>query len=114
MRIALAAILCCTCSTPLLADPFILRCDSPKGALSFSVLIDPASHSVLNMGFATKVATDQFTETMIAASSKETEPSQILVIDRITGQFQLSWIAANPSDKGGSYQGTCAVARRLF
>ncbi len=102
-------------STPLLADTLlILRCDAPKGAISFSVLIDPTSHSVLNMGFATKVETDQFSETMIAASNKEAAPAQSLVIDRITGQFQLSWSPTNAADKGGSYQGTCAPARRLF
>ncbi len=45
----------CTCSTPLLADQLILRCDSPKGALSFSVLLDPAKRTVLNKGLGAKL-----------------------------------------------------------
>jgi hypothetical protein len=53
MRIAsiyLASVLSLS-STPLLADQLILRCDSPKSALSFSVLIDPANRLVLDIGF---------------------------------------------------------------
>jgi hypothetical protein len=98
---------------PLLADTLILRCDA-KGEISFSVSIDPITHSVHSMGFATKVETEQFSDTVIAANSKETTPPQSLVIDRITGQFQLSWRPANATEKGGSYQGICAPARRLF
>jgi hypothetical protein len=98
---------------PLLADTLILRCDA-KGEISFSVSIDPIAHSVHSMGFATKVETDQFSDTVIAASSKEASPAQSLVIDRITGQFQLSWSPASTTDKGGSYQGVCAPARRMF
>jgi hypothetical protein len=113
MRIILAAALCLIPWTPLLADALILRCDA-KGEVSFSVSIDPVTHSVHSMGFATKVETDQFSETVIAASSKETSSSQRLVIDRITGQFQLSWSPASATDKGGSYQGVCAPTRRLF
>lgn len=93
--------------TPLLADTMILRCDA-QGGISFSVSIDPITHSVRSRGFAIKVETEQFSETVIAASSRETSSSQNLIIDRITGQFQLT------GDKGGSYQGICAPARRLF
>jgi hypothetical protein len=114
VRTALAAALYLVHCTPLLADTLILRCDVPKGELSFSVSIDPIAHSVHSMGFATKVETDQFSDTVIAASSKEIGPSQSLVIDRITGQFQLSWSPVNTAEKGGSYQGTCSPARRLF
>ena len=84
-------------SAPLLADTLILRCDA-KGEISFSVSIDPTAHAVHSMGFATKVETDQFSDTVIAA----------------TGQFQLSWTPVNPAEKGASYQGSCAPARRLF
>jgi hypothetical protein len=101
------------CSS-VLADSFILRCDTPRGGISFSVSIDPVTHSVQSLGFVTKVETNQFSDTVIAASTKETASSQNLVIDRITGQFQLSWSAADTGDKGGSYQGSCTPARRLF
>jgi hypothetical protein len=115
VRTLLAAALGLTLScTPILADTLILRCDAKDG-VSFSVSIDPIGHSVHSMGFATKVQTDQFSDTVIAASSKETESPQNLVIDRITGQFQLSWAPApNSTEKGGSYQGTCGLGRRLF
>ena len=113
MRVILTAALCLMFSAPLLADTLILRCDA-KGEISFSVSIDPTAHAVHSMGFATKVETDQFSDTVIAASSKEAAPSQSLVIDRITGQFQLSWTPVNPAEKGASYQGSCAPARRLF
>ena len=105
---------CLLFCTSLLADTLILRCDVPKGELSFSVSIDPITHSVHSMGFATKVETDQFSDTVIAASSKGIGSSQSLVIDRITGQFELSWSPVNTAEKGGSYQGTCSPARRLF
>lgn len=104
----------CTCSTPLLADQLILRCDSPKGALSFSVLLDPAKRTVLNIGFGSKIETEQFSETVIAASDKDSAINQNLVIDRITGQFQLTWAPSTAGDKGGNYQGNCMPARRLF
>ena len=119
MRIIIAAALCLASSTPLVADTLILRCDA-KNEISFSVSIDPTTHSVHSMGFATKVETDQFSDTVIAASSKDTSPPQSLVIDRITGQFLLSSSPANPTDKSGNpteksqYQGICAPARRLF
>jgi hypothetical protein len=69
MRIILAAALCVIPWTPLLADTLILRCDA-KGEVSFSVSIDPVAHSVHRMGFATKVETDQFSETVIAAKHR--------------------------------------------
>jgi hypothetical protein len=100
VRIIVAAALCLMPS-PLLADALILRCDA-KGGISFSVSIDPGGRSVRSMGFATKVETDQFSDTVIVASSKEVIPSQSLIIDRITGQFQLSWSGANSGEKGGS------------
>jgi hypothetical protein len=112
VRIILAATLCLASSTSLFADTLILRCDA-KGQISFSVSIDPITHSVHNMGFAKRVETDQFSDTVIAASSKDISPPQSLIIDRITGQFLLSWDPANPTDKG-QYQGICAPARRLF
>jgi hypothetical protein len=115
VRLIVAAIICSMSSSPLLADNLILRCDAPQGGVSFSVSIDPTAHSVHSLGFATKVETDQFSDTVIAASSKDSEsPPSRLMIDRITGQFQLSWTATNGADKGGSYQGNCAPARRLF
>jgi hypothetical protein len=102
------------CSTPLLADQLILRCDSPKDAVSFSVLIDPARRSVLNIGFGSKIDTEQFSDTVIAATDKDSSVNQNLIIDRITGQFQLTWAPSKTGDKGGNYQGNCAPARRLF
>lgn len=101
-------------STPLLADQLVLRCDSQKEALSFSVLIDPAKRLVLNIGFGKKIETEQFSETVIAASDKDSAVTQNLIIDRITGQFELSWAASNSGGRGASYRGTCALARRLF
>ena len=90
MRIILAAALCLIPWTPLLADTLILRCDAKGGRILFSVSIDPVTHSVHSMGFCDRGRFHQFSETVIAASSKETSSSQRLVIDRITGQFQLS------------------------
>lgn len=113
MRFVIAVVLC-ICSTPVLADQLILRCDSPKDALSFSVLIDPAKRLVLNIGFGSKVETERFTETVITATDKESASNQNLAIDRVTGQFELTWMASSAGDKGGNYQGTCALARRLF
>ncbi len=113
LRLLVAAALC-LCSTPLLADQLILRCESPKGGVSFSVLIDPAKHTVLNIGFGSKIETEQFSETVIAAVDKDLTVNQNLVIDRITGQFQLTWAPSNGDEKGGNYQGNCAVGRRLF
>ena len=115
MRIIIAvAVLCLVPCAPLLAaDTIILRCEA-RGEISFSVSIDPVAHAVHSVGFATKVETEQFSDSVIEATSKEATPPQNLVIDRITGQFQLSWSAAKPGDKGGSYYGSCAPARRLF
>jgi len=104
----------CIFSTPLLADELILRCDSPKNALSFSVLLDPTKRLVLEMGFGSKIDTERFSETVIAASDKSTDVAQNLVIDRITGQFELTWKPSNGGDKGGNYQGICVLGRRLF
>ena len=104
----------CLCSTPLLADQLILRCDSPKAAVSFSVLVDPVNRSVLNIGFGSKIETEQFSETVIAATDKDSEVSQNLIIDRVTGQFQLTWGPSKTGQKGGNYQGNCAPARRIF
>jgi hypothetical protein len=104
----------CLASTPVSADQLMLRCDSPKDSLSFSVLIDSAKRQVLNIGFGSKIITEQFSETVIAATDKDSEVGQNLVIDRITGQFTLSWASANEGKRGGDYEGTCAPARRLF
>jgi len=101
-------------STPLLADQLVLRCDSPRKALSFSVLIDPTNRLVLDIGFGSKIETEQFSETVIAASDKSSDIIQNLVIDRVTGQFQLTWGSSSVGDKGGTYQGVCAPSRRLF
>jgi hypothetical protein len=104
----------CVLSTPLLADQLILRCDSPKDGVSFSVLLDLTRRSVLNIGFGSKIETDQFSETVIAATDKDSSVNQNLIIDRITGQFQLTWAPSKTGEKGGNYQGNCALARRLF
>jgi hypothetical protein len=102
-------------SVPVMADQLILRCDTPNNAVSFSLLIDPAKRLVLEFGFGTKVETEHFSETVIAASDKSSGLTQSLVIDRVTGQFQLTWAHSNAAgDKGGSYQGVCAPGRRLF
>ncbi len=114
MRLVIAAIVICACSTPLLAEELILRCDSPKQALSFSVLIDPAQKLVLEMGFANKVETERFTDTVISATNKEAASNQNLIIDRVTGQFQLTWAASGEGNTGGQYGGTCTPGRRLF
>jgi hypothetical protein len=111
--ILVAAVLS-VCSTPLLADELILRCDSSKGTLSFSVLLDPTKRNVLNIGFGTKIETEQFSDTVIVAIDKDSATNQNLIIDRITGQFQLTWPPSNSGDGGGSYQGKCTPARRLF
>jgi len=104
----------CIFSTPLSADELILRCDSAKNAISFSVLLDPAKRLVLDIGFGSKIETERFSETVIAASDKSTDVAQDLVIDRVTGQFELTWKPSNGGDRGGYYQGTCALGRRLF
>jgi hypothetical protein len=98
---------------PLLAEDLILRCDA-KGQMSFSVAIDSTKHAVRSMGYATDVETFEFTETMIVAASKGAESAQSLVIDRVTGQFQLTMNTANSSESAANYQGRCAPARRLF
>jgi hypothetical protein len=114
MRAVIAATVLWLSSTPLLADQLVLRCDTASRTLAFSVLIDTANRAVLGFGYGSKVETERFTETIIAASNKEDAGAQSLVIDRVTGQFQLTWTAANPDDKGGDVQGTCAPARRQF
>ncbi len=113
LRILVAGALC-ICSTPLLAEELILRCESSKGALSFSVLLDPAKRTVLNIGFGSKIETEQFSDTVIAAIDKDSAVNQNLFIDRITGQFQLTWPPSNAGDNGGNYEGKCTPARRLF
>src|SRR5271170_6056693 len=100
------------CSTPLLADQLILRCDSAKNAVSFSVLLDPTKRVVLNIGFGSKIETEQFSDTVIAAVDKDSAVSQNLLIDRVTGQFQLTLAPSNGDDKGGNYRGNCAFGRR--
>jgi hypothetical protein len=106
VRLIVAAIICSMSSSPLLADNLILRCDAPQGGVSFSVSIDPTAHSVHSLGFATKVETDQFSDTVIAASSKDSEsPPSRLMIDRITGQFQLSWTARMERTKAVATRG---------
>ena len=114
MRLVIAAVVSCICSTPLLADQLVLRCDSPKQSLSFSVLIDPTQKLVLEMGFGSKVETERFSDTVISATNKEPASSQSLIIDRVTGQFQLTWAASGGGNSGGQYEGTCAPGRRLF
>jgi hypothetical protein len=113
LRLLVAAGLC-ICSTPLLADQLILRCESQKAGVTFSVLIDPAKRSVLNIGYGSKIETEQFSETVIAAVDKDSAVNQNLLIDRVTGQFQLTWAPSNGDEKGGNYQGNCVVGRRLF
>ncbi len=109
-----AAALCLAPCAPLLAaDTIILRCEA-QGEITFSVSIDPIAHALHSVGFATKVETNQFSDSVIEATSKEVTSSHNLVIDRITGQFQLSWGPARSGEKGGSYQGSCVLARRLF
>jgi hypothetical protein len=78
------------------------------------VLIDPVKRTVLNMGFGTKIETEKFSETVIVASDKVSATNQNLTIDRITGQFQLTWPPSNAGDSGGNYLGKCAPARRQF
>ena len=68
----------------------------------------------MNIGFGSKIETEQFSETVIAASDKDSELTENLIIDRVTGQFQLTWAPSKAGEKGGNYQGTCAPARRLF
>ena len=115
MRAFTAALVLCLCSTPLLADQLLLRCDTTKRTLAFSVLIDTAKRTVLGFGFGSKVETERFTDTVIAASDKEASGgAQSLVIDRVTGQFELTWTAPSADEKGADYQGTCAPARRQF
>lgn len=70
--------------------------------------------TVLNIGFGTKIKTEQFSETVIVAIDKESATTQNLTIDRITGQFQLTWPPTNAGDSGGNCEGKCAPARRLF
>ena len=113
IAILVAAVLC-ICSVPVIAYPLILRCDSPSDALSFSVLLDPSKRLVLGIGFGSNIETEQFSETVIAASYKDSAINQRLIIDRITGQFQLSSTPSNVGDKGGNYQGACRVARSQF
>ena len=113
LRVVIASALCLL-STPLLGDELVLRCDSPKNAISFSVLLDPAERLVRNIGFANNIKTERFTETVIAASDKEADVTQSLIIDRVTGEFQLTWLPSNGGEKGGNYMGTCALGRRLF
>jgi hypothetical protein len=112
LQVSIASVLSMS-STPLLADQLILRCDSPKGVLSFSVLIDPTNRLVLDIGFGSKIETEQFSETVIAASDKSSDVSQSLIIDRVTGQFQLTWGRSNAGDSK-NYQGNCTPSRRLF
>jgi len=78
------------------------------------VLLDPAKRTVLNIGFKSKIETEQFSESVIAAIDKDSGINQTLMIDRITGQFQLTWPPSNAGDNGGNYQGKCTAARRLF
>jgi hypothetical protein len=111
---SLVAAALCMCSTPLLAEELILRCDGSRGTVSFSVLLDPVKRTVLNIGFGTKIETEEFSETVIVAIDKESATNQNLTIDRVTGQFQLTWPPSNGGDSGGNYLGKCAPARRLF
>lgn len=113
MRSVIVSILCIY-STSVLADQLILRCDSRKDALSFSVLIDPNKGLVLDMGFSSKVQTERFSETVIAANDKEPAFTQSLIIDRVTGQFELTFLASGPDKKSENYQGYCALGKRLF
>lgn len=109
-----AAVALCICSEPVLAYQVILRCDTPNNTLSFSVLLDPSKRLVLGIGFGNKIETEQFSETVIAAIDKDAATNQKLIIDRITGQFQLSWSPSNGDGKPGNYQGSCNVARSQF
>lgn len=114
MRWIIASVLCIY-STSVFADQIILRCATAKNALSFSVLIDLDKGQVLNMGFSNKVQTDRFSETVIAATDKEPAFTQSLIIDRVTGQFELTLVASGPDQKNNeNYQGSCALGKRLF
>jgi hypothetical protein len=54
----------------------------------------------LNIGFGSKIETEQFSETVIAATDKDSDVSQNLIIDRVTGQFQLTWGPSKTGEKG--------------
>ncbi len=105
-----------TSSVPVLADQLVLRCDTPNKALSFSVLIDPAKRLVLEFGYGAKVETEHFSDTVIAASDKSSDLTQSLVIDRVTGKFQLTWAPSDATRDGnaGNTQGVCAPGKPLF
>ena len=96
------------------ADALILRCDAKDGGVVFCP--DRSSRPLVHsIGFATKVETEGFSDTVTAASSNETSVAQILIIDRINRPIRLSWSVTSTTEKGGSYQGgVCAAARRLF
>jgi hypothetical protein len=113
----IAAVLC-ICSTPLFADQLALRCDGysddAKDPLSFSVIIDPTTRLVLDMGSGPHVETDQFSDTVITAIDRGAAFTQILIIDRVTGHFDLTWVSSSERSMGRNFQGTCAQAKRQF
>ena len=78
VRIIAAVVLCLTPCSSLLAEDVILRCDAPQGGVSFSVSVDPTAHSVHSLGFANKVETNQFSDTVIVASSRESPQSRLM------------------------------------
>jgi hypothetical protein len=104
---------------PLYAEPVALRCDGhatdrDKEVFTFSVMIDPAKRLVLDMGSGNEVETSQFSETAITATQKGAAFNQILVIDRITGQFSLIWTPTGTTGMGKGFDGTCAATSRRF
>lgn len=70
VRVILAAVICLMSCSPLLADSFILRCDAPKGGISFSVAIDPITHSVRVTDIALEISgARQRVESPLAAAN---------------------------------------------
>jgi hypothetical protein len=104
---------------PLCAEPTPLRCgghstDRDKEPITFSVMIDPTKRLVLDMGSGNDVETSQFSDTAITATQKGAAFNQILVIDRITGQFSLIWVPIGTTGMGKGFEGTCAATSRKF
>jgi hypothetical protein len=76
----LVAAALCICSTPLLAEELILRCDGSRGTVSFSVLIDPVKRMVLNIGLGTKIETENFRKPLLSRSTRNQRPTKISLL----------------------------------
>ena len=102
------------------AELLALSCNGHRNdnndPLLFSIMIDPAKHQVLDIGSGPGVITDQFSERMITALHNGPALQQILIIDRVTGQFSLTWVHLRGTEAvgGENYEGTCSVAQRKF